>query len=122
MSGISAMRLPQFSCEHEAGLDALRNKTRKAAAIKRLREILPQKARRCQHLALFPQRAGLRMSVAPIRPKAILRPRCERRCCRTPGIRRYCRCLETEPAIALFTRCGERKPPWHALTAISQSA
>jgi hypothetical protein len=39
------MRLPQISDEHDTGLDALRNKTRKAAAIKRLGEILPQKAR-----------------------------------------------------------------------------
>jgi len=42
------MRLPQISGKHEAGLDALRNKTRKAAAIKRLREILPQKTRQRQ--------------------------------------------------------------------------
>jgi hypothetical protein len=39
------MRLPQISSEYEAKLDALRNKTRKAAAIKRLRDILPQKTR-----------------------------------------------------------------------------
>jgi hypothetical protein len=44
------MRLPQISGEYEAVLDALRNKTRKAAAIKRLREILPQKARQRQSL------------------------------------------------------------------------
>jgi hypothetical protein len=37
------MRLPQISGEYEAVLDAPRNKTRKAAAIKRLRDILPQK-------------------------------------------------------------------------------
>jgi len=44
------MRLPQISGEYEAVLDAPRNKTRKAAAIKRLRDILPQKARQRQSL------------------------------------------------------------------------
>jgi hypothetical protein len=45
------MRLPQISSEHEAGLDAMRNKTQKSAVIKPLREILPQKERRRQRLA-----------------------------------------------------------------------
>jgi hypothetical protein len=44
------MRLPQISNEHKAALDALQNKNRKAAANKRLREILPQKARQRQSL------------------------------------------------------------------------
>jgi hypothetical protein len=47
------MRLPQISDEHDTELDALQNKTPKIAAIKRLGEILPQKARRCQRLARF---------------------------------------------------------------------
>jgi hypothetical protein len=46
------MRLPQISGEHEAGLDAPRNKTQESAVIKPLREILPQKERRRQRLAL----------------------------------------------------------------------
>jgi hypothetical protein len=54
------MRLPQISGEQQAGLDALRNKTRKSAVIKPLREILPQKARRRQSLAL-----GLARDVSP---------------------------------------------------------
>jgi len=39
------MRVPQISGEVESELDALRKKTQKAAAIKPLREILPQNLR-----------------------------------------------------------------------------
>jgi hypothetical protein len=44
------MCLPQISHLHETRLDAPRNKTQKAAVIKRLRMILPQKKRQRQSL------------------------------------------------------------------------